>query len=158
METGVAQSILTWSHTFCLGHERCFHCSIFALFFCKAEQGQQTETLNTHRADCIFSRRLPLPQAAITVIVPGVLWIYVYSEACYSMCCSLLYHNSLTVFGMNQPTAGSRLSRWALCDPPLPVLFGHPLIQFPCRCSCQSRASHIWRNALWSPSIFSFFL
>lgn len=66
----------------------------------------------------------------------------VYSVACY-MCCRS-NRSSLTVFGVNKHTVTSKLLSFPLRYPPLPVLFGHPLIRSACRCSCQSRTNHIW--------------
>lgn len=148
VETGVSQTILTWSHTFCLRREQhCLYCSYFTLFW-KAEQGQQTNS------DCIFSRWLPqLPLRYNNIIVLVISWLCMYSEACYVR--SFLDHNSWTVFGVNKLTVTSKLLCFPLCDLPLPVLFGHPLIRSACRCSYQSRTSHIWGNALFSRNVFS---
>lgn len=95
--------------------------------------------------DWIFLSWLPLPHTTITVIVPAISWMWMYSERCYMY--SRCNHNCLTVFRVNQLTVNFTLLCFPLCYPLLPVLVGDPLIHFVCQSSL-SGASHIWEIPL----------
>lgn len=132
VETGVAQTILTWSHTYCLCHTNCLSCLFFTLF---AKQNKVNKQWNNslRKQTVSFSRWLPLLYTTITVIVPAISWICMYSVVCYM--CSCFNHNRLCLEWINSLSVPSFCAFF--CFLPLPLLFGHPLIRFDCLCSCQ---------------------